>query len=351
MVEARPLAIIGCGARTPLGLDRVSSAAAVRAGVSAIDEHPYMIDRFGDPMKVTRDLFLPERALGEERMDELALAAAREALEPLAGRDVPPIPVILNVGEPRPGQTDGTARDVGKRLAGALQSTHPISTVTPIAEGHAGGLFALEQAAKAIREGRIEMALVGGVDSYLHHDTLEWLDDLEQLHSENNIYGFCPGEAAGFLLLTTPRMASQLHRRPLTTLVSEGSGQEKNLIKTDDIVLGEGLSDAFRATYEAAFGTEEKHIRPANRILCDMNGERYRGNEYGFAVLKNTAFFENAADFEAPADCWGDVGAATGPLLISLAIEASARGYSKGPVTLIWSSSEKGLRSAVLLLG
>jgi len=49
------MAVTGHGARTPLGLDCRASAAAVRAGISAIADHPFMIDRFGLPMKVTRD--------------------------------------------------------------------------------------------------------------------------------------------------------------------------------------------------------------------------------------------------------------------------------------------------------
>ena len=80
-----------------------------------------------------------------------------------------------------------------------------------------------------------------------------------------------------------------------------------------------------------------------------MNGERYRGNEYGFAVLKNTGLFKNAADIETPADCWGDVGAAWGVLLVCLVVEAEERGYSKGRLSLIWASSESGHRSAAIL--
>jgi len=86
-----------------------------------------------------------------------------------------------------------------------------------------------------------------------------------------------------------------------------------------------------------------------DRILCDMNGERYRGNEYGFAAIRNPTLFRNAADFETPADCWGDIGAASGPLFVCLAAEAEARNYSKGLQTLVWASSEQGLRAAALL--
>lgn len=66
-------------------------------------------------------------------------------------------------------------------------------------------------------------------------------------------------------------------------------------------------------------------------------------------MLRARALFRDAADFEAPADCWGDLGAASGPLYACLAIEAEARGYAKGSRTLIWASSEGGQRGAALL--
>src|SRR5262249_11106519 len=152
--------------------------------------------------------------------------------------------------------------------------------------GHAGGILAMEAGQRLLAEGGAELVLAGGVDSYLSRDTLEWLDDSEQLHSEGNIYGFCPSEAAGFVLIARMETARRFGFAPLVTLVSVGSGIEKNLIKTEAICLGDGLSAAFRTAAEPLRESEA-----IDRILCDMNGERYRGNEYGFAVLKASGLF------------------------------------------------------------
>ncbi|WP_322866124.1 beta-ketoacyl synthase N-terminal-like domain-containing protein [Aquicoccus sp. G2-2] len=333
------LAIIGCGARTPLGFDRVSSAAAVRAGISAIAEHPFMIDRFGAPMKVTRDAGLDPVLAGAERLAALALPAAVEALEGVTepGR----IAVVVSFGEVRPGQASGVAQEVAEQLQAGLAERVQISQVVPWMGGHAGGIAAMEAGAKLIAQGRADAVLAGGVESYLNPETLEWLDETEQLHSEENIYGFCPGEAAGFVLMAR---AGAGDAAPLVGVTATGSGHEENLIGTEDICLGEGLAAAFHG---AAAGLQEGEA--VDQIICDMNGERYRGNEYGFAVLKSSGLFRNAAEFEAPADCWGDVGAASGPLYAALVIEAEARGYAKGPLSLIWGSSQAGQRSAALL--
>lgn len=335
------IVVIGCGGRTPLGFDREASAAAVRAGIPAAADHPYMIDRFGEPMRVARDHGIDPLLTGAGRLVELAVPAARDALRPLAARaDLPPAYLVVCTGEPRPGQSDSFVPTLVEALRADLGRR--IGTVAHLARGHAGGLLGLGVAVQAIREGRTQLALVGGIDSYLQPETLEWLDDQEQLHSEHNLWGFCPGEAAGFVLIADEDLARSHGITPLLELAGAGYGRETKLIKTQDICLGEGLSDAFRAT--VAPGTP-----PVDRILCDMNGERYRGAEYGFAAIKNPGLFRNAAQFETPADCWGDIGAASGPLFVALAAEAEARQYSRGPQTLIWASSEQGLRAAALL--
>src|SRR4051794_11775529 len=128
------MAIIGHGARTPLGLDCRASAAAVRAGISAVADHPFMIDRFGLPMKVTRDAELDPGRPCAERIAALAEAAAQEAL---AGRArATKLALVLNLGEPRPGLPEGTSAEVAERLRAALELDGPVHHAM---RGHAGG--------------------------------------------------------------------------------------------------------------------------------------------------------------------------------------------------------------------
>jgi len=344
MSKGATIVVVGIGARTPLGLDAASSAAAVRAGLSAIQDHPYLIDRFGELMKVTRDPELDVALNGPDRIVDIAISPALDALRPLlATAPATAVSLILSTGEPRPGQPEGFAAEVNARLRRRLAAHATLEGGGSTAGGHAGGLLAIYHGCKLLREGKIAFCLAGGVDSYLEPETLEWLDENEQLHSEGNIYGFCPGEAAGFCLLTTLSTARALGLQPLLEVVATSVASEENRIKTQTVVLGEGLGAAFQALFENA------PADPVDRIICDMNGERYRGNEYGFAVLRNPGRFRDAAAFETPADCWGDVGAASGPLHIGLVTQADARNYQKGPLSLIWASSENGSRAAILL--
>ena len=56
-----------------------------------------------------------------------------------------------------------------------------------------------------------------------------------------------------------------------------------------------------------------------------------------------------ASDFVAPADCWGDVSAASAPLGLVLSTISGRKAYANGTHALIWASSESGERGAALI--
>ena len=96
MTSDDAIVIVGVGARTPLGFDAASSAAAVRAGISAIQQHPTMIDRFGKQMKVTRDTGIDIHLQGPDRAVAIAVDPAMQALRPILGAiSSPPVSLIV----------------------------------------------------------------------------------------------------------------------------------------------------------------------------------------------------------------------------------------------------------------
>ena len=189
--------------------------------------------------------------------------------------------------------------------------------------------------------------MVCAVDSYLAPETLEWVEDCDQLHGGgpmNNAWGFVPGEAAGAALVGGQAFVQQCSIMPIADVLAVGIGHEDKRIKTDTVCLGEGLTQALRS---ALFGLAPgAHI---DDVFCDMNGEPYRADEYGFAVLRTSEWFRAATDFVAPADCWGDVGAASAPLHLSLAAIGHRKNYCNGPLSMVWASSESGERGAALM--
>jgi 3-oxoacyl-[acyl-carrier-protein] synthase-1 len=341
--------VIGGGACTSVGITLPSSAAAVRAGVASFGDHPFMVDSMGNPMVVARAPFLSDDVSGVDRQIKLAAPAAEEALIPLTsftGR-LRSFPVIIGVPGSRPGLRGTAAKELSRRLYERLRLRYTVSNVEAIACGNASGLLALELAVQRIRNGDTEFCLIGGVDSYLEPETLEWLEECDQLHSAgplNNAWGFIPGEAAGFCLLASGRVTVQLDPVRRATILNVAVGQEKNLIKSGEVCLGHGLTETFKTVFQALSSTDK-----IENIICDMNGEPYRAEEYGFATIRTETFFVNSSDFHAPADCWGNVGAASGPLFLNLAVVGHQKGYLRGIRTLVWTSSESGERAAAVI--
>jgi 3-oxoacyl-[acyl-carrier-protein] synthase-1 len=319
-----------------------ATAAAVRAGIAGLVKHPFMMDTVGNRMVVALAPYLDIGLTGAARLGELAGPAAVEAIAPIASvpRARQAIPVFIGVPPNRPGR----AKDLAA-VSARVQADMPAglrSGSTPLIEtGHAAGAMAVKAAWELIRSGNAEFALAGGVDSYMDPETLEWLEENEQVHAageENNPYGFIPGEAAGFVLLASANAAERYKVPAALELLTAATARETKPIKTDTVCTGEGLTDLFRA-----LAGEPAMVR-ADHLYCDMNGEPYRADEFGFATIRAGGLFRDPSAFTAPADCWGDVGAASGPLLLVLADAATRKRYAPGPVLAGFTSSESGER-------
>lgn len=342
------VAVVGLGARTAVGMTAAATAAAVRAGIAGFGEHPFVVDTAGKSMIVALAPYVDIDVRGAARLAELAAPAATEAVAPSLAPRTGELAVSVFVGLPpaRPGRGVDVTAIVVARLREELAALCRIEKIGVIESGHAAGTMAIERAWQAVRSGACEFALAGGVDSYLEPETLEWLEENDQVHSaglENNAYGFIPGEAAGFVLLTSTATAQRYQLSAVLELVSVAIARETNLIKTDTVCTGEGILAMFRALAGDPPAVKVDHL------YCDMNGEPYRADEFGFASIRVAELFRAPDAFTAPADCWGDVGAASGPLLLVLAEAATRKRYAAGPFLAAFTSSESGERCGFLV--
>lgn len=341
-----PVYVISTGARTPLGLDSASAAAAVRAALSSCGEHPFMLDQAGEPLSASLDALLEPGLPCRERLVAMAQSALLEACLPLAQTNrVAAVPLLFGLPEPRPGFAEADAHWVRERLVRAANLPLELGDSRAYMSGHSAALYLLDQARQEMAEGRYDTCLVGGVDSYFHPDTLEWLDQNRQLVGSVSRSGFVPGEGAAFCLVMTPAAAQRAGLQPMALLTASAHAWESKRIKTQDINLGEGLTQTVRETVSALQPPRDS----INAIYCDINGERYRGEEWGFTCLKLAQYFDDPTGYWSPADCWGDMGAASGGLFLTLATQAAQRGYAAGRRSLLWAGSENGLRAAALL--
>lgn len=339
--------VIGLGASTAVGRDAWSSAAAVRAGISGFTQHPYMIDTAGEPMRAAIAPWLDIELSGVERFESLLYPAIDQALVRITelGTSALRVALLLGLPSPRPGLPEDLHPLLNKALREKYRQV--FSEVAAFPNGHAAGFLALESAMKKLAHAEVEACVVAGVDSYIEPETLEWLEEKDQLHSAgslNNAWGFIPGEGAGALLLIRLDVAERLQLAPLAQVLGVGTAFEPKRIKTQTICIGEGLTQAFRGAL-AALPQDVK----ISDIYCDMNGEPYRADEFGFTGLRTKEVFEAVSDFVAPADCWGDVAAAGAPLHLMLAAVAGAKAYAQGSIAFAFASAETGDRSAALL--
>jgi 3-oxoacyl-[acyl-carrier-protein] synthase-1 len=210
--------------------------------------------------------------------------------------------------------------------------------------GHAGAIRAVENAVRECSEGRDGLFLVVGVDSYHHADTFAWLERSRRFAQPGIRGGFTPGEGAGCLALASAGLRRRLRLPQLAIVRGTCTAQESHLRDSDTGSFGVGMTQAVKG---AVAGLDlSRH--GVDVLYTDINGERYRSEEWGFVALRTSSVWKSPG-YKAPSDCWGDVGAAFGALGGVLAVQAYARDYARGPRALVKAGSDGGLRGAMLL--
>lgn len=340
------LEVIAIGARTPVGLVAETAAAAVRASICQIAEYPF-VAADGEPMMVASDGRLSSKLEGVERLLPMASSVLKEVAYKLADAPRPyrgHVDLWLSLPEARPGLSEPDVIATAQTLvAGLRASGNPQLRAEIVGRGHAGIACAIERAVQESARGVDVLTVVLGVDSYLHPDTLVWLE-CNRLFGPNSRSGFAPGEAAGCLVLASTRLRKSLGLPCLAVVGGVATAREHRLSGSETGSFGEGMTQAVLG----ALAGLRLPAEAVDAVFSDINGERYRSEEWGFVTLRAPEAFR-APNYVAPADCWGDVGAASGALLSILAVRSWARDYAPGPRALVMTGSTDGLRGAILL--
>jgi 3-oxoacyl-[acyl-carrier-protein] synthase I len=207
--------------------------------------------------------------------------------------------------------------------------------------GRAGGLAAIGQAADTIRQGKAQLILAGGVDTYRDLYVLGTLDLEKRIKSAVHLDGFIPGEGAAFVLLASPDYARQAGLTPLASISPVFQSMEQGHLYSPEPYRGDGLAMAVeKLNASGAIGG------PIAEVYSSMNGESHWGKEWGVSFIRNrNAFLPDHATHH-PADCLGDTGAASGPIMLGLAVHGLQKQYRRGPC-LIYCSSDRGQRAVL----
>jgi 3-oxoacyl-[acyl-carrier-protein] synthase I len=337
--------IIAVAARTPAGLNAESSAAAARAGLSRRCDFPFSTPE-GDPVVVAADAKLNAKIEGRDRLIPMIESALAELFDKLAQGEAyqGKCHLLLALPEARPGFSDDDAQWVVDSIGAVLAEKATRTEVSLVGRGHAGTLAAIDQAARQIAQGSDELHIILGADTYHHAQTFVHLERTLQFDQPTIRGGFVPGEGAACLALASSQLAQQLQLPALALVTGVRMAWEDLLRDSETGTFGVGMSEAVLG---AAAGLKLPD-EAVDTLYSDINGERYRSEEWGFVAMRTPSLWRSL-DYEAPADCWGDSGAAFGTLAAMLAVQSYAKGYAKGPRTMVMAGSESGLRGAMLL--
>jgi 3-oxoacyl-[acyl-carrier-protein] synthase-1 len=349
--------ITGIGVATSVGSQAPQALTSIAAGICRFRE----IRSFQPAVRDLGQHFpanavgAPADVLGGSRSGvERLLALGRPALEEALAdaelddegdlRDVD----LLLAGAERPGAAAGSrlATVLPHRLFGRFAERARPSSPRYFPSGSAAALAALRAAMVRLRRDESRLCVVGGVDSWLDGATLAALDAARRLKTDETPDGFVPGEAAAFVVLEREEAATRRGRAPYARCNEVHVAREEHTIDKDSVCTGQGLSRCLGPVVASL----RARGRTARAVLCDLNGESYRSTEWAYALTR--VFGAEApppATVVHPADCVGDVGAATGALLIALAARSIRRRPGDWDPTLVWCSSDGGERAACSL--
>lgn len=343
----------GIGAITSVGWDAKVNYYAVRAGVTNYKSADYFTrQRERMSMALVPDGALPplhdeldvrgKLSFRDRRILGMCHLAATEAMGNFAGKQ--PIPLIF-AGPANDFQLPGSFSSHFIQYL-ILQSGLPIDHAASrlIGTGRTGVLEALALALRYLYESDFDEVLIGGGDSYQNSELLAALDKADRILAPGVMNGFAPGEGAGFVLLTRSPAKALRTQTHIPGLFTPGLAHEPGHLFSNEPYRGDGLAQAF--TQALAYSNNHD---PINDIYSSMNGEHYWAKEYGVAMTRNREHFTEKCVHHHPADCYGDLGAATGAVLISHAVQAMLN--SRTPATsLIYCSSDQAYRAATCLV-
>jgi len=359
MAELRPddIVITGIGMQTSLG-NAVTSCAAARAGLSMarqLEDLVILTEDGNEEFVVGHAVQSASGFRGMGKLVTLGWAALQDLLSTtdaaaLAGDRMGFCLSVPTAPEPEEDEDEEDEdreppewlpRDVCakiiKRAALAIREEDRF-----VFAGENGGFAAgLRHALAALRTNAWPRCIVGAVDSLLHPDVIDALDESHRLKTKDRPDGLRPGEASAFLLLERHDAACARGARPLAVLrgcaITEWA---------DDAAPGAGLAEAIAGALSA-----DAHAGSV-WLLSDHNGESERARELGDALVRLRPQHPEVAKAHRsfPAGSFGDTALASGALASCYASMTLARQHATSRCPIVICSSEYD-HSAIRLEG
>jgi 3-oxoacyl-[acyl-carrier-protein] synthase-1 len=331
------LDIISAGMVTAVGLDALSSCAAMRARLDGFQETRFR--GYNNDWLVGAPVSLPRNWLGEKRLVHLAAGAITEAFDVVPkARGITPL-ILCLPEESRPGKPLSDKAALLQKIADVSEiKLHERSFI--VAHGRPSGHVALDYARKIIASGDAPYVMIAGVDSYLTTKAISYHLNRNRLLTPDNSNGFIPGEAAGAVLCTAPQSIG-------LTLHGLGLAREKaSIYNVHDLPL---QADGMTAAYRIAFRETGIEMNRLGYRISDLVGEQYWFKQSALASLRILRGRHDFQDIWSPGESLGNIGAAVVPIMLGMALIAARKGYAAGNPVLIEASNDDGACAAAVL--
>jgi 3-oxoacyl-[acyl-carrier-protein] synthase-1 len=347
---APPVVVCATSAWNGLGGSAYQTWAFRRAELTAFVESPF---RCGNGVRATMAPIrtLDPLAYGARRLRAIVtrlLAPFERLLRTLPARTRIGVGLCLPVRMGAGGLSRSRAQRAAleKHVTAALEALGVEPLVRVETRGHAALSFVLLDAGTAFAQQTLDVVLVGGVDSYHDPDVVVELLEQERLFDGENLDSFIPGEGGAFMLLARRDIARSMRWPILAELRATATGYEPSTPFDELPCTGVGLSRAAIAATELL----REARQPLGWWLSDLTPESYRLQELQLAWPRAAAGLmpaESTLDFLPPH--LGDLGAATIPTGLAVAIEGMQRGAPAARNCLVTGSSVTADRGAVLI--
>ena len=335
------------GCLCSIGLNATQACTSMRSGITRFSEHIYYDTIPPDPEWDDEEPLVSSAVAvidpyldGPERLLSLAGPPLLEVIEAsrLSRVHIPKTALLLALPQKDP---VFDAWDLDQRFIPALLSRAGLTGLHETRidrSGHTGMFRLIREAQDLLQQKQVDYCIVGGVDSYLLESRLEYLDENYRIRSNRNVDGYIPGEAAGFLLLERGGPSTTRGLEPMLRITGLGSAREEKPFPSQKNSSGKGLQDAISQVVNGV---------TVPWVVCDLNGESYRAMEWGLVYNRMGPVFEGLDRLDHPADCLGDVGAATGAFLLATTAFNMAEGRTPHSRALLWTSGDDGTREAL----
>ncbi|MEJ8849311.1 hypothetical protein [Variovorax rhizosphaerae] len=273
---------------------------------------------------------VPDPAREYQALDLITAEAERQEKSEIAGR---------LAMQPFDGSS---AQRMLTRAADAAEWPGTIKLMRASAAGQAAALACMAAARQDLEEDRLDLAIVAAVDSLVSPATLIWLHQCHRLKTTDMPIGLMPGEGCVMLAMARGGEGVQGH------VLDAALGQEPLSLWSGATSVGQGLGEVMSRVAQSAGW---KDAEASAWVISDHNGEVYRANEWGHALVRLQGAWPAASDPTVwfPAISFGDTGSAAPLIGACMALRAFERGHAPADRAMVLASSEGEARAALVL--